>query len=112
MESINFLLPEITLIVLSIALLANSIFDLGFGFIEVGTVTPLKQYGNPKPRIFRLIEDQALINRLGFNNLGAENISSRIRFNRPKGLLGVNLGPNKDTQNRLEALDINSNFAY
>ena len=79
----------------------NSIFDLGFGFIEVGTVTPLKQYGNPKPRIFRLIEDQALINRLGFNNLGAENISSRIRFNRPKGLLGVNLGPNKDTQNRL-----------
>ncbi len=79
----------------------NSIFKLGFGFVEVGTVTPLKQYGNPKPRIFRLIEDQALINRLGFNNLGAENISSRIRSNKPNGLIGINLGPNKDTQDRL-----------
>ena len=79
----------------------NSIFKLGFGFVEVGTVTPLKQYGNPKPRIFRLIEDQALINRLGFNNLGAENVSSRIRLNKPNGLIGINLGPNKDTQDRL-----------
>jgi len=79
----------------------NSIFKLGFGFVEVGTVTPLKQYGNPKPRIFRLVEDQALINRLGFNNLGAENVSSRIRLNKPSGLMGVNLGPNKDTQDRL-----------
>ena len=79
----------------------NSIFKLGFGFVEVGTVTPLKQYGNPKPRIFRLAEDQALINRLGFNNLGAENISSRIHLNKPNGLIGVNLGPNKDTQDRL-----------
>ncbi len=79
----------------------NSIFKLGFGFVEVGTVTPLKQYGNPKPRIFRLVEDQALINRLGFNNLGAENISSRIRSNKPNGLIGINLGPNKDTQDRL-----------
>ena len=78
----------------------NSIFKLGFGFVEVGTVTPLKQYGNPKPRVFRLVEDQALINRLGFNNLGAENISSRISMNKPKGLIGVNLGPNKDTDNR------------
>ena len=79
----------------------NSIFKLGFGFVEVGTVTPLKQHGNPKPRIFRLAEDQALINRLGFNNLGAENVSSRIRLNKPNGLIGVNLGPNKDTQDRL-----------
>jgi len=79
----------------------NSIFKLGFGFVEVGTVTPLKQYGNPKPRIFRLVEDQALINRLGFNNFGAENISSRIRSNKPNGLIGINLGPNKDTQDRL-----------
>jgi len=79
----------------------NSIFKLGFGFVEVGTVTPLKQYGNPKPRIFRLVEDQALINRLGFNNLGSENISSRIRLNKPDGLIGVNLGPNKNTQDRL-----------
>ncbi len=79
----------------------NAIFKLGFGFVEVGTVTPLKQYGNPKPRVFRLVEDQALINRLGFNNLGAENISSRIRENKPNGLLGVNLGPNKNTQDML-----------
>ena len=57
----------------------NSLFKLGFGFVEVGTITPLKQYGNPKPRVFRLVEDEALINRLGFNNLGAENIISKIK---------------------------------
>ena len=79
----------------------NSLFKLGFGFVEVGTVTPLKQYGNPKPRVFRLVKDQALINRLGFNNLGAENISTRIRTNLSNGLLGVNIGPNKDSKDRL-----------
>ena len=79
----------------------NPLFKLGFGFVEVGTITPLEQYGNPKPRVFRLIEDQALINRLGFNNLGAENINSRIRSNLPRGLLGINIGPNKDTKDRL-----------
>ncbi len=80
----------------------NSLFGLGFGFVEVGTITPLKQYGNPKPRIFRLEEDEALINRLGFNNSGADIVSSRIRLNNPKGLFGINIGPNKDTKNRLE----------
>jgi len=79
----------------------NQLFKLGFGFVEIGTVTPLKQYGNPKPRVFRLVEDQALINRLGFNNLGAKNISYRIRSNLNKGLLGVNIGPNKDSSDRL-----------
>ena len=79
----------------------NSLFKLGFGFVEVGTVTPLKQYGNPKPRVFRLVEDQALINRLGFNNLGSENVSNRIRSNLNKGLLGINIGPNKDSEDRL-----------
>ena len=79
----------------------NPLFKLGFGFVEVGTITPLEQYGNPKPRVFRLVEDQALINRLGFNNLGSENVSSRIRTNSPNGLLGINVGPNKDTKNRL-----------
>ncbi len=79
----------------------NSLFKLGFGFVEVGTITPLKQYGNPKPRVFRLVEDEALINRLGFNNLGAKNIFDRIRSNSHIGLLGINIGPNKDTQNRL-----------
>ena len=79
----------------------NSLFKLGFGFVEVGTVTPLKQYGNPKPRVFRLVEDQALINRLGFNNLGAKNVSNRIRSNLNMGLLGINIGPNKDSSDRL-----------
>ena len=79
----------------------NSLFKLGFGFVEVGTVTPLKQYGNQKPRVFRLVKDQALINRLGFNNFGAEDVNTRIRSNVSKGLLGVNIGPNKDSENRL-----------
>ena len=80
----------------------NPLFRLGFGFVEVGTITPLKQYGNSKPRVFRLEEDEALINRLGFNNSGADIISSRIKSNSPNGLLGINIGPNKDTKNRLE----------
>ena len=79
----------------------NSLFKLGFGFVEVGTVTPLQQYGNPKPRVFRLVEDEALINRLGFNNLGSKNVSNRIRSNLKKGLLGINIGPNKDSDDRL-----------
>jgi len=80
----------------------NSLFNLGFGFVEVGTVTPKPQYGNPKPRVFRLEEDKALINRLGFNNNGSDQISSRIQRNKPKGLLGINIGPNKDSSNRIE----------
>jgi dihydroorotate dehydrogenase len=80
----------------------NQLFKLGFGFVEVGTVTPLSQYGNPKPRVFRLVEDEALINRLGFNNYGAQDISARIKKNLKTGLLGINIGPNKDTQDRSE----------
>ena len=79
----------------------NSLFKLGFGFVEVGTVTPLKQYGNPKPRVFRLVEDEALINRLGFNNFGSKNIIDRIQRNKPIGLLGINIGPNKDTKDKM-----------
>lgn len=79
----------------------NALFKLGFGFVEVGTITPLKQYGNPKPRVFRLVEDEALINRLGFNNHGAEIVKDRIRRNKKLGLLGINIGPNKDTSDRL-----------
>ena len=78
----------------------NSILKLGFGFVEVGTVTPLKQYGNPKPRIFRLEDDQALINRLGFNNDGMEVIKARIKSGGKKGVLGVNIGPNKETKDQ------------
>ncbi len=78
----------------------NSLLKLGFGFVEVGTVTPLQQFGNPKPRIFRLEEDHALINRLGFNNDGMEIIQNRIKSQGKKGILGVNIGPNKNTKDQ------------
>jgi len=78
----------------------NSLLRLGFGFVEVGTVTPLKQFGNPKPRIFRLKDDYALINRLGFNNDGIEIIKNRIKSDDKKGILGVNIGPNKETKDQ------------
>ena len=80
----------------------NSLFKLGYGFVEVGTVTPRRQLGNTKPRIFRLERDQALINRLGFNNHGSETVSKRIADNLPSGYLGINVGPNKDTINKEE----------
>ena len=79
----------------------NSLFKLGFGFVEVGTITPQPQFGNPKPRVFRLEEDEALINRLGFNNIGSEAAAKNIIGNTPAGLLGINIGPNKDTKNRI-----------
>ena len=69
----------------------NEMFKLGFGFVEVGTVTPEKQYGNQKPRMFRLEKDHALINRLGFNNDGAEIVKKRIENNIPTSLLGINI---------------------
>ncbi len=80
----------------------NSLFRFGFGFIEIGTVTPKEQYGNPKPRVFRLENDRALINRLGFNNDGVEIVSQRLKKNSPNGFLGINIGPNKDTENRID----------
>ena len=78
----------------------NSLLKLGFGFVEVGTVTPLKQFGNPKPRVFRLEDDLAMINRLGFNNDGINIIKKRIKEEKNKGILGVNIGPNKNTQDQ------------
>ena len=78
----------------------NSLLKLGFGFVEVGTVTPLEQYGNPKPRIFRLEEDRALINRLGFNNDGMKTIKNKISSNGKSGILGINIGPNKDAKDQ------------
>lgn len=74
------------------------LFSQGFGFVEVGTVTPRPQDGNPKPRLFRLTEDEAVINRMGFNNKGAA-IFTRNVVNRPeKGIVGINIGKNKSTQ--------------
>ncbi len=80
----------------------NSLFRFGFGFIEVGTVTPKEQYGNPKPRVFRLENDRALINRLGFNNHGLDKVSKRLQKNPPNGFLGINIGPNKESKNRVD----------
>lgn len=80
----------------------NSIFKLGFGFAEVGTITPLPQYGNPKPRVFRLAEDEAIINRLGFPSLGMEKVKATIQNNEPTGILGINIGPNKESTSKIE----------
>ncbi len=79
----------------------NPLFRLGFGFVEVGTITPIKQFGNSKPRVFRLVEDEALINRLGFNNHGAKVVLDRIKLNNKIGFLGINIGPNKESNNRI-----------
>lgn len=85
---------------------AVSAFDrAGFGFIEVGTVTPRPQPGNPRPRLFRLPEFDAIINRMGFNNLGIDALTARLAATpKPRALLGINLGKNKDTPNEA-ALD-------
>ena len=71
--------------------------DLGFGFVEIGTVTPRPQPGNPKPRVFRLPQAQAMINRLGFNNKGVDHLVKRVKSHRFKGILGINIGKNFDT---------------
>ena len=70
---------------------------LGFGFLEVGTVTPKPQYGNPKPRIFRNYPENSIINRLGFNNKGLEHLVNNIKRSKYDGVLGVNIGANKDS---------------
>ena len=72
---------------------------LGFGHLEVGTVTPRAQSGNPKPRVFRLEKDTALINRLGFNNAGIDALVARLSKQNYQGVIGVNIGKNKDTPN-------------
>jgi dihydroorotate dehydrogenase len=77
----------------------RALADLGFGFIEIGTVTPRPQTGNPKPRLFRLPQADALINRMGFNNLGVDNLVKNVDASGFKGVLGINIGKNKDTPN-------------
>ncbi|MCQ8876842.1 quinone-dependent dihydroorotate dehydrogenase [Pseudoalteromonas shioyasakiensis] len=73
--------------------------QMGFGFIEVGTVTPRPQAGNDKPRIFRLPESNAIINRMGFNNKGVDNLVNNVKAAKYDGILGINIGKNKDTPN-------------
>src|SRR5690606_3196938 len=70
---------------------------LGFGFIEIGTLTPRSQPGNPQPRLFRLPGDEALMNRMGFNNGGVEEAVERLKKRKPNVLIGGNIGKNKDT---------------
>ncbi len=79
--------------------------ELGFGFAEVGTVTPLPQPGNPRPRLFRLPEERALINRMGFNSDGAKSVANRLRESRPSIPIGVNIGKNADTPIERAAAD-------
>lgn len=79
-------------------------YSLGFGFVEIGTVTPRPQSGNPRPRLFRLVEDQAVINRMGFNNDGMEAVAERLEATAGRhlgGPLGVNIGANKDSEDRI-----------
>jgi dihydroorotate dehydrogenase len=83
---------------------------LGFGFVEIGTVTPRAQPGNPKPRLFRLPSDKALINRMGFNNDGAEEAAKRLKNKKERLIIGGNIGKNKDTANELAADDYEKGF--
>ena len=84
----------------------DALMALGFGFIEIGTTTPRPQQGNPKPRMFRLPKQQAVINRLGFNNLGVDALVRNVeRAKRTRALLGINIGKNKDTANEDAASD-------
>ena len=80
----------------------DPLLKCGFGFVEVGAVTPEGQPGNPKPRLFRLPKDQAVINSFGFNNLGMDIVSSRLAKRSEKGIVGVNLGANKDSDDRIK----------
>lgn len=77
----------------------DALGQMGFGFVEVGTITPRPQVGNPKPRLFRLPEAQAIINRMGFNNHGVDQLVANVKTTKYEGVLGINIGKNKDTPN-------------
>ena len=79
----------------------DAMLGLGFGFVEVGTLTPQPQEGNPKPRLFRLVEDEAVINRMGFNNRGQAAALARLKARKRRGVVGVNIGANKDAKDRI-----------
>jgi dihydroorotate dehydrogenase len=81
--------------------LPDAMLKLGFGFAEVGTVTPRPQSGNPQQRLFRLAEDRAVINRMGFNNAGMDAMAARLTTRRKRGILGINIGANKDSADRI-----------
>ena len=79
----------------------DAMLRAGFGFVECGTVTPLPQAGNPRPRLFRLTEDRAVINRMGFNNAGLDAFAANLAARRHKGVVGANIGANKDSDDRI-----------
>jgi dihydroorotate dehydrogenase len=79
----------------------DAMLNQGFGFVECGTVTPLPQPGNPRPRLFRLESDLAVINRMGFNNAGARRVARRLAARAHRGILGINIGANKDSVDRI-----------
>lgn len=83
------------------ALAPDAMLGFGFGSVEVGTLTPLPQAGNPRPRLFRLIEDHAVINRMGFNNGGQAAAHARLARRKRRGIVGVNIGANKDATDRI-----------
>jgi dihydroorotate dehydrogenase len=86
--------------------LAPAWFKLGFGHVEIGTITPRPQPGNPRPRLFRLIPQRSLINRMGFNNDGADVVAARLAaLPKQSGVVGINVGRNKDTPNERAAAD-------
>jgi dihydroorotate dehydrogenase len=79
--------------------------ELGFGFLEVGTVTPIQQYGNSKPRVFRNFQDESIINRLGFNNKGVDHLVKNLKSRSYKGIVGVNVGANKKSKGEQRVKD-------
>ncbi len=88
----------------------NALADMGFGFVEIGTFTPEGQPGNPKPRLFRLPKDQALINRMGFNNSGAKEAVKRLKAQHPQCIVGGNIGKNTATPNHKATHDYETAF--
>lgn len=89
----------------------NTMSDMGFGFVEIGTITPLPQDGNPRPRCFRLVKDKAIINRMGINNVGVKQVVKNIRANHPRVLIGASIAKNSTTPNDTAYKDYEKAFA-
>lgn len=90
----------------------NDLANLGFGFIEIGSVTPVAQDGNPKPRCFRLVGDKAIINRMGINNVGVKQVVQNIRDHKPRVIIGGNISKNSTTSNEEAHKDYEKAFAH
>ncbi len=88
----------------------NDLANLGFGFIEIGSLTPVEQIGNPRPRVFRLVEDNAIINRMGINNKGVKNAIKHLKTHKPKIIVGGNISKNTSCSNETAALDYEKSF--